>query len=116
MVQGDKYALPIKIVTKTKGSSAPTLITNENVVRVRIRLGDSEAVWDAGSDPHEGLSYDVERERWMFPLTQEETLKMYTNVMLQVRLVFENGDIYNSEPQQQNVKGAIIREVEPDGQ
>ena len=110
MVQGDKYSLPVKIVTKTKGSSAGTLVTDENVSRVRIRLGDSESVWPEGT-----LTYNSERQRWMFPLTQEQTLAMYTNVMLQVRVVFANGDIFNSEPAQQNVKGAIIREVEPDG-
>ena len=110
MVQGDKYSLPIKIVTKTKGSSAPTLITDSNIIRVRIKLGDAEDAYPEGT-----LTYDRERERWMFPLTQEQTLAMYTNVMMQIRLVFENGDIINSEPQQQNVKGAIIREVEPNG-
>ena len=108
MVQGDRYSLPIKILTKTKGSSEQTVVTNENIARVRIRLGDVEDVYPGGT-----LLYDEDTERWLLPLTQEQTLKMYTNVMLQVRLVFPDGSVYNSRPRQQNVYGAIIREVEP---
>ena len=105
MVQGDKYALPVKIQVKSSGGT-PTVISDMDVVKVRIKLGDAEDVWPEGT-----LRYNSNLGKWMFPLTQEETLKM-SNVGLQVRIVFPSGDIFNSVPQQVAVYKAIIREVE----
>ncbi len=104
MVQGDKYSLPIKILFRD--GNTETLVTDEFIQKVRIKLGKVTDNYPDGT-----LTYDGERQRWMFPLTQEHTLAMGT-VLMQIRLVFGNGDVYNSEPVQQDVTSAIIREVE----
>ena len=102
MVQGDKYSLPIEIKTKKNG----TVITDEAVTKVRIKLGIVE-----DSYPDGGILFDSETRKWLLPLTQEQTLAM-DNVRFQVRIVFPNGDIFNSVPQVLTIKEAIIREVE----
>ncbi len=104
MVQGDRYSLPIRIVFRDGQSE--TLVTDEFISRVRIKLGTITDNYPDGT-----LTYDAEMQRWMFPLAQEQTLSMGT-VLMQIRLVFGNGDVYNSEPIQQEVKRSIIREVE----
>lgn len=105
MVQGDKYALPIEIKLK-KGS---TVITDQSVVKVRIKLGNVDDNW-----PNGGVTFDSESQKWLFPLTQAQTLAM-DHVRFQVRIVFANGDIFNSVPQPITIKEAIIREVESSG-
>jgi len=101
MVQGDKYSLGVEIKTKNG-----TLITDQNIEKVRIKLGNVEDGYPEGT-----VVYSSDDGKWKLPLTQEQTFAM-DHVRLQVRIIFENGDIFNSEPQVVTVREAIIKEVE----
>ena len=105
MVQGDRYSLPIKIAVKEGNGTSG--IKDTDVVLVRIKIGLYEDSYPDGT-----VTYDGETQRWLFPLSQEQTFSMTRSVMMQVRVMFENGNIYNSVPQQINVSGAIIKKVE----
>ena len=104
MVQGDQYALPITVKTK-----AGLTITDEDVSKVRIKLGEVDDNYPDGD-----VTYDSDTGKWLLPLTQEQTLQM-EHVRLQVRVVYPNGDIINSAPQVINVREADIKEVETNG-
>ena len=102
MVQGDKYALEVKV------TNDGTLITNENCTGIRIRLGDVEQTYPDG-----GITYSTESECWQFPLTQEQTYAM-SREEFQIRVILPNGDIINSDVQRVFVGDSIIKVVESD--
>lgn len=102
MMQGDAYSLEIEILNGEQDA-----VTPEDVVDVEITIGSLSKTY--ASDE---VSYDEEREKWLFPLTQEETFKFYpARVKAQARVVWKNGDVEGASLGTINVLESISKEV-----
>ena len=81
MMQGDSYSVPV-VIKKSDGS----VVTNNDVLDVEIVLGNLRKSLSDGS-----ITYA--NEKWLFPLTQEETFGFASAVKGQVRIKWKNGDV-----------------------
>lgn len=94
IIQGDQYGISIPITrVNNKGTEEEERIpiTSANVDGVKIKIDKFEE-----SYPNGNLTYNDELERWVFPLTQEMSLKLYGERKAQVQI--KQGDIIQSSP------------------
>jgi hypothetical protein len=100
--QGDQLVLNIPITFNCKP------VTPDNIVGVKIRIADIQHEYPDGE-----LMFDSETQKWLFPLTQEQTLKMQGQVDRVVQLNF-GGDpatILSSDVETDRISKNIIKEV-----
>ena len=100
MVQGDAYYIPVTI-TDTNGG--PLDLTA--VALVRIKLGDVEETYPGN------VAFDSETGVFNFPVTQEETYLMKKE-KFQVRVVYSDGSVRNTDPMLIYVTPAHITTME----
>ncbi len=89
IIQGDQYGISIPITRVShKGTEQEERIpiTPANVDGVKVKIDKFE-----DSYPNGNLVYNDELERWVFPLTQEMSLKLYGERKAQVQI--KQGDI-----------------------
>ena len=77
MQQGDQFSLMIDI------KRGDTSLAPEDVEGIKVKLGDVERKYPDG-----GLTYDDGLDTWLFPVSQEDTLKMDSHVKAQVQVNF----------------------------
>lgn len=83
IMEGDQYGIGIRITSKCTGE----LITNEDVEDVEICIGKYTKTYASGE-----LTYSD--ERFIFPLTQEESFNFDSkSLAVQVRVKLIGGDI-----------------------
>lgn len=97
IVQGDAYVLPIVI---TAGS---VFITDQLATAVRIKIGKYSAIWPGGK-----ISYS--NQKWLFPLTQEQTQELSSGQNeYQVQVQFQNGETVGTKPQKIYIQKSVLR-------
>ena len=97
IVQGDAYVLPIVI---TAGN---VLITDQIATAVRIKVGKYSAIWPGGK-----ISYS--NQKWLFPLTQEQTQDFSSGKEeYQVQVQFQNGETVGTKPQNIFIQKSVLR-------
>ena len=81
--QGDQYGIPITI--KINGELAtPDMFSNVEIVIGNIR-----------KDMESGVTYSEAEKAWIFPVTQQETIRHASKSQDgQVRVKFPSGDVY----------------------
>lgn len=82
IMQGDEYGIPIGLKRKSDG----TVITTADVEEVEIVLGGCRKTYSGGEVTFDG-------EKWIYPLTQEESFTFARRARLQVRVKFSGGDV-----------------------
>lgn len=83
IMQGDQYNVPI-LIKAYDG----TAINIDIVSDVEVMIGKLRKRY-----PGE-ITYSTERNRWIFPLTQDESFALATSRQpVQVRIKFNNGDV-----------------------
>lgn len=100
--QGDQLVLRIPITFNCKP------VTPDNIEGVKIRIGDIQHKYPNGE-----LMFDSESKKWLFPLTQEQTLNMQGQVDRMVQLNF-GGDpatILSCKVESDKIEKTIIKEV-----
>ena len=75
--QGDQLALRIRV------AYGNTVVTPENSEGIKIQIANIMHKYPGGD-----LSFDSETNRWLFPVTQEQSLLMYNYVDTQVQVNF----------------------------
>lgn len=102
MMQGDSYGLPIEILR-----SDNTVVTAADVSDVEITIGFLTKTYKAGE-----VTYDADTAKWVFPLSQEETLKFPAiRIKAQVRVKWPNGAVEGVLLDGINVHESISKEV-----
>ena len=102
MMQGDAYNLKIEILNEDQD-----VVTPEAVSDVEITIGSLRKTYAS-----EEVTYDEGLERWLFPLTQEETFRFTpARVKAQVRVVWNNGNVEGVSLGTVNVLESISKEV-----
>lgn len=100
LTQGDEYYIPVIIWM------GETTITPENATGVKVGIGKFEREWPDG-----GLTFQEESGAWLFPLTQEASLKMPEGkVDFQVKARFGT-QIVHSQVTQVDVHETIFKGV-----
>lgn len=100
LVQGDQYAIPVDINFTTDNKTST--ITPDNVDGVRVQVDKFLATWPNGT-----LLYND--GEWLFPLTQEMSLKMFGERNAQVQINID-GQIYSSGMKKVKIDTNIIKE------
>lgn len=101
IIQGEQYAVQIVLTDENN-----TKITPDNSDDVKVRIGCIELTSSGG-----GLSYDTDAECWLFPLTQEQTLRL-KGARVQVQAQYKSGNTVISTPMASvDVGVSIIRTV-----
>lgn len=102
MMQGDSYSLKVNILKKDK-----TLVLPADVSDVEITVGSLRKTYAKNE-----VIYNEGLERWLFPLTQEETFKFTpARVKAQVRVVLKDGTVEGIPLGTINVLESISKEV-----
>lgn len=99
--QGDQYPIKIHLVDATD-----TTIPQSAVEVVEITIGDTIKKYPGD------ITYDDELERWLYPLTQEETFAlraMPRKAQLRVKTV--DGNVYNASLGTINIEESLSKEV-----
>lgn len=87
--QGDQNVIGVKLKDDTEA-----VITPEDVSEVIITLGNLSRRTTDDEDP---VTYDSEREAWLFSVKQEDTLAMTMGIhRLSARVEFDDGTIGNA--------------------
>ena len=102
MLQGDSYGLPIEILR-----SDNTVVTAADVSDVEITIGFLTKTYKSGK-----VTYNEDTEKWVFPLTQQETFKLpAVRVKAQLRIKWPNGAVEGVDLDGINVHESISKEV-----
>lgn len=102
MMQGDSRSLVIEILNSDKKPVTPDAVTD-----VEIVVGSLKKRYK-----NEEVSFDTDSNKWLFPLTQEETFKMpASHVKAQVRVVWADGTVEGASLGCINVGESISKEV-----
>lgn len=102
MMQGDSYNLEVKILNTDQ-----EVVTPDGVSDVEITVGSLTKTYNRGE-----VTYDEVAEKWLFPLTQEETFKFLPQkVKAQVRVVWNSRDVEGASLGTVNVLESISKEV-----
>ena len=102
MMQGDSYRLKVEILDDKNA-----VVTPADISDVEITIGTLRKTYMANE-----VTYDSGLERWLFPLTQDETFKFPpTKVKAQVRVVFSDGRVEGASLGTVNVHESISKEV-----
>lgn len=97
--QGDQYGIPVTI--KIHGELAdPTLFANVEIVIGNIR-----------KDMQNGVAYSTSEKAWIFPVTQEETIRLSGNQKAQVRVKFTGGNVQRVPLGIINIENSISKVV-----
>lgn len=99
MVQGDAYNLPIEI---TNGDD---VVTPDNCSGVKITVGGIVKTSDDGV-----IVFDTGIQKWLYPVTQEESLQFGSKIGIQVQVKISSA-IINSEIMYFKVSDGLIKEV-----
>lgn len=100
--QGDQLVLRVSI----KYDGAP--LTPDMVDGVKVKIGNVQHTYPDGE-----LTYEPYSQRWLFPVTQEQTLAMRRAVEKQVQINFGGtpAEIINSDIITSDIRPTIIKEV-----
>lgn len=102
MMQGDSYSLKVEILDKDKA-----LVTPADVSDVEITVGSLRKTY-----ANNEVTYNENLERWLFPLTQEETFRFApARVKAQVRVVWQDGTVEGVSLGTINILESISKEV-----
>ena len=102
MMQGDSYNLKVAILNKDQ-----TPVTPDDVRDVEITVGSLRKTY-----ANNEVTYNEGIEKWLFPLTQEETFKFTpAKVKAQVRIVMKSGIVEGVPLGTVNVHESISKEV-----
>ena len=100
MYQGDQYKIPFTI------KMGDTLVTPDIAEGVKIEIADVTREW-----PGE-VEWDAENSRWLYPVSQEQSLSISGNYKSQVQVNF-GGDpavIITSEVTEETIGKSVILE------
>ena len=79
------------------------LITDQIATAVRIKVGKYSAIWPGGK-----ISYS--NQKWLFPLTQEQTQDFSSGKEeYQVQVQFQNGETVGTKPQNIFIQKSVLR-------
>lgn len=96
IMQGDGYALGITIK-----NNAGSLVTPEDVVDVAVKIGELRKTYQRGE-----VTWSETKGKWLFPLTQAETLSLRARSQkAQVSVRWNNGVV-----ERKNLLGVRIGE------
>lgn len=98
--QGDQYAIPFPV------SLGGETVTLDNADGVRIQIGTTLEIFPGGN-----LSFDSDRQAWLFPVTQELSRSWAVAKQPCQVGVLRNGEIHYSPTFWLEVGGNIITEV-----
>lgn len=85
MMQGDSYGLLIEIVKEAD----ETAVKPSDIADVEITIGFLAKRYSTGE-----VTFDEESEKWIYPLSQEETFRLPpSRVPWQVRVQWSNGAV-----------------------
>lgn len=102
MMQGDSYRLKVEIL-----NSKNVAVTPDDITDIEIILGSLRKTYKDNQ-----ITYDGGLERWLFPLTQDESFKFPpTKVKAQVRVVWSDGRVEGASLGYVNVLESISKEV-----
>lgn len=91
MQQGDQYAIPIT-VTIADG----TLVTPDTCEDIKIKIGNlTEKTYGAGELTPETEDGEY-TGRWLYPLTQADTLTLGVKTPIQAQVKFADGTIHGT--------------------
>ena len=102
MMQGDSYGLPIEILNSEKA-----VVTPDDVSDVEITIGSLRKSYADGE-----VIFSTEAEKWVVPLTQEETFSLRPGrVRVQLRVKRKNGEVEGFDLGSKNIFESISKEV-----
>ena len=102
MMQGDSYSLKVEILNSDK-----SVVTPADVTDVEITVGSLRKTY-----ANNEVTYNEGLERWLFPLTQEETFRFTpAKVKAQVRVGWTDGTVEGASLGTINVLESISKEV-----
>ena len=98
--QGDQYGIPVTI--KVNGELAtPDMFSNVEIVIGNIR-----------KDLESGVTYSADEQAWIFPVTQEETIRLAaTKQKAQARVKFAGGNVYRASLGEIDLESSISKVV-----
>ena len=100
--QGDQYLIKIHLVDTTDTTIPPTAVEI-----IEITVGNTTKRYPDGD-----ITYDNESERWLYPLTQEETFALRAMPRkAQLRAKTVDGNVYNANLGTINVDESLSKEV-----
>lgn len=101
MMQGDAYKIPFEI--KVDGEVA----NSETFTDVEISVGNIIKTMSSGD-----VKFDTEQNAFMFPITQQETFTLRnTPQKVQIRVKYEDGNVYGVQPENVDVIGSVSKAV-----
>ena len=102
MMQGDSYNLKIKLQKKDK-----TPVTPEDLTNLEVTIGGLTKTYGSGQ-----VKYNAEIDRWLFPLSQDETFSFVPSVVdAQIRVVGKDGSVRGFPLGKIDVLESISKEV-----
>lgn len=102
MQQGDQYS--IRVCIKKEGVA----LAPADIVGLKIKVGNIEDSYPAGN-----ISYDSESGKWLFPVTQEQTIALEGVQLAQVQVNFGGNpaQIVGSKVQSAYIDSSVIRSI-----
>ena len=100
MLQGNSYELPIKI------SDSCGKVVNDTMVKSGVfSFGGVEKMFGEGGE----VWYDNERECWVMPLSERETMELAKTVKWQAKFLLNNGLSKGTLPKSEYVYESIVK-------
>ena len=100
MLQGNSYELPIKI------SDRCGKVVDDTMVKSGVfSFGGIEKVFGEGGE----VWFDSERECWVMPLSESETMELAKSVRWQAKFLLNNGLAKGTLPKSEYVYDSIIK-------
>ena len=105
IMKGDQYPIPFRIVYKDSSTGSIVNATPEMVDNLEICIGHLTKSFP-------DVCYDDYKERWYFPLTQEESFALAERrVKVQVRVLLSTGEVVGKFVGELVVIDSMSREV-----
>ena len=101
MMQGDQYGLPIELL---KDNGSP--LTESDVDDVEIYIGSIRKTLKSKT-----VIFDETDQTFVVKLTQNDTFLLNRSIIIQVRILFKNGDVIGIDLGTYNIENAISKVV-----
>ena len=95
--KGEQFLIPFEVKIDSD------IVAPSDVDKLRIQVGDRLLEY-----PNSGLDYDDEDNVWLYPLTEEQSLSMYSGKRKAQVSVMLNDSIFDSDVFDIDVKDSII--------
>lgn len=99
IMQGDAYRIPLHVMLSGE-SVAP-----DNIVKLEATIGGISKLFP------DDITYDEERDRYMMPLTQEDTFTLKGTAKFQTRVQIVGGDVIGKKLEDVTIIPSISKRV-----